>query len=208
MKISIHRALGELKTLEKRIEKEINKGYYIGYKKKSVAKEYQTGTLVDEFGVKAKASKQSVDDLIARRRAIKEAIVNSNANTKVTIGGKEMTVASAIERKSSIIYDIDLLSKLQSQYSKAVSAVARQNDAVEKDISAKVDIMLGSEKAKNQELVDKFSKDYRESNSWELIDPLGLKEIIDALEEEILTFQNEVDVVLSESNATTFIEID
>ena len=208
MRYSIHRALGELKVLDKRIEKEIKNGVYIGFKKKSVAKESQTGKTVKQFGVEAKAVKQSVDDLINRRRLIKEAIVNSNATTLVVIGGKEMTVASAIERKTSIEYDTKLLSRLKSQYNKATSTVSLQNEAVESDISSKIDIMLGAEKSKNQELVNKFSNDYRESNSWELVDPLGLKEVIDKLEEEIITFENEVDVVLSESNATTFIEIE
>lgn len=208
MRYSIHRALGELKVLDKRIEKEIKNGVYIGFKKKSVAKESQTGKTVEQFGVEAKAVKQSVDDLINRRRLIKEAIVNSNATTLVVIGGKEMTVASAIERKTSIEYDTKLLARLKLQYNKATSTVSLQNEAVESDISSKIDIMLGAEKSKNQELVNKFSNDYRESNSWELVDPLGLKEVIDKLEEEIITFENEVDVVLSESNATTFIEID
>lgn len=208
MKISIHRALGELKVLDKRIEKEISKGKFIGFKKKTVNKEYQTGIEVSEFEKTVKSNKQSIDDLIKRRRLIKEAIVNSNANTKVIIGGKEMTVASAIERKSSIEYDFDLLHELQSQYNKAVVTVSKQNEAVEKDISSKVDILLGTDKDKNKEMVGKFSNDYRENNSFEVIDPLGLKSIIDSLEEEIITFENEVDIVLSESNATTFIEID
>ena len=41
-------------------------------------------------------------DLIKRRDAITKAIVASNAVTEVTINGETMTVASAIELKTSI----------------------------------------------------------------------------------------------------------
>lgn len=208
MKISIHRALGELKLLDSRISKQIGAGAYIGLKKNSAKNEYKTGLTLEKFEAKAKASIQSVNDLIARRKAIKEAIVNSNATTIVTIGGKEMTIASAIERKTSIEYDRELLKALKKQYNFAISTVTKQNDTVESEISQKVDIMLGSEKTKNAEMVNSFSNDYREANGWKVIDPLGLLDIINNLEEEITTFEADVDVVLSESNATTFIEID
>ena len=56
--------------------------------------------------------------------------------------------------------------------------------------------------------IEEFSKAYRNSNSWEVIDPVDLKSLIDKLEKEITIFENEVDVVLSESNATTFIEVE
>lgn len=48
---------------------------------------------------------------------------------------------------------------------------------------------------------------YRNNNSWENVDPLNLKEKIDVLEQRIFDFETNVDVALSVSNATTFIEI-
>ena len=104
MKMSIHRALGELKTLDKRIRKEIENTIFIGAKKKSSNTEYKTRTSIVDFNNNVNSSIQSINDLILRRKEIKEAIVNSNANTFVTIGDNKMTVASAIERKTSIGY--------------------------------------------------------------------------------------------------------
>ena len=208
MKMSIHRALGELKTLEKRINKEIENGIFIGAKKSSSETEYKTRTSIQDFENNVKSTRQSINDLIKRRKEIKEAIVNSNANTFVTIGDNKMTVAGAIERKTSIEYDRFLLSKMKEQYRHTISFVEENNEEVESDLSNKIDIMLNTNDKKNTEGIEQFSKAYRKSNGWEVVDVIDLKSLIDKLEKEITIFENEVDVVLSESNATTFIDIE
>lgn len=208
MKMSIHRALGELKTLDKRIRKEIENTIFIGAKKKSSNTEYKTRTSIVDFNNNVNSSIQSINDLILRRKEIKEAIVNSNANTFVTIGDNKMTVASAIERKTSIGYDKFLLSKIKEQYALIVGFVEENNEEVECDLSSKIDNMLNANDKNNINGIEEFSKAYRNSNSWEVIDPVDLKSLIDKLEKEITIFENEVDVVLSESNATTFIEVE
>lgn len=209
MKYSIHRGLGELKTLEKRINKEISSARFIGFKKNSATKEYNTGLVSEEFEAQAKSISDSIKDLINRKKKFKEAIVNSNAVTKVTIGTEEMTVASAIERKESIQYEKQLLQQMVNQYTQAITTVQKQNDKVENAIDDKISVMLGGENAsKNSDMVKTFGENYRKENGWDVIDPLGLKAVIDELDDSITTFENEVDVVLSESNATTFIEIE
>ena len=209
MKYSIHRGLGELKTLEKRINKEINSARFIGFKKNSATKEYNTGLVSEEFQTQAKSKLDSVRDLIDRKKKFKEAIVNSNAITKVIVGTEEMTVASAIERKESIQYEKQLLEQMVTQYNQAITTVQKQNDKVENAIDEKVSVMLGGENAsKNSDMVKTFGENYRKENGWDVINPLELKAIIDKLDYSITTFDNEVDVILSESNATTFIEIE
>lgn len=44
-------------------------------------------------------------------------------------------------------------------------------------------------------------------NEFEIIDPLNVKQQIEKLSNRIEEFESEVDAVLSESNATTFIEV-
>lgn len=209
MKYSIHRGLGELKTLEKRINKEINSTRFIGFKKNSATKEYNTGLVSEEFELQAKSKTDCVKDLINRKKKFKEAIVNSNAITKVIVGTEEMTVASAIERKESIQYEKSLLQQMVIQYNQAITTVQKQNDKVENAIDEKVSVMLGGENAsKNSDMVKTFGENYRKENGWDIINPLELKAKIDELDYYITTFENEVDVILSESNATTFIEIE
>lgn len=96
-KMSLHRALAELKLLDSRIERGINTIVPIGVQ--------QTGRKVNghydkaEFEKEVIADFQSVTDLIARRQLIKSAIVQANATTSVKIGGVDYKIAEAINQK-------------------------------------------------------------------------------------------------------------
>ena len=164
----------------------------------------------EDFEDRAKASYQSVTDLIANRNTLKSAVVKSNAVTEVTVDDKVMTVAEAIERKNSIEYDETLLNEMKRQYANATATVDKEN----KKVDAKVDDLLttlvgkDSDKKLNKEDQEAVEKPYREKNEFEFIDPLGLYEKIQALEADIDGFKSNVDTVLVLSNATTFIEVD
>ena len=97
--MNIHQALVELKTLNKRIESAIREGEWV------VANKHSNGKIggidLKDFVEEVKSRYQKVTDLIARAEAIKRAVVNSNAITKVTIAGKEYTVAEAIDMKNN-----------------------------------------------------------------------------------------------------------
>ena len=143
---------------------------------------------------------------INRRKQIKEAVVNSNAKTIVTIAGKEYTVASAIERKKSIKYEEELLHQLRVQYSNSLRTVNDNNERMENNLDKQISQMVGSDNSKNDD-ISTFAEFYRKQNGYTLLDPLKLKDKIDILEKEIQDFNSEVDCVLSESNAITMVEI-
>lgn len=106
-KISITEALTELKLYDQKINKVLCSADFIGCKKKS--SDRVNSFKLENFEANAKASYQSVSDLIENRARLKSAIVQSNAATMVEIAGKKYTVAEAIERKNSIEYDKMLL---------------------------------------------------------------------------------------------------
>lgn len=117
-KMSVHKALCELKTIDSRIQKEIQQGVFVFANKHSSNK--VSGVDIGEYSAEIKSVYQSVSDLIARRDAIKRAVVLSNATVKVTIGGKEYTVAEAIEMKNhSIPVKQTLLKKLDADNRRA-----------------------------------------------------------------------------------------
>lgn len=203
--ITIHAALGELKKIGQRIDKSIYSSNFIGTKKVSADKVNNTTMTTDDFVVDTLSSYQSITDLIALRNKIKSAIVLSNATTKLTVGEKEMTVAEAIEYKTSIEFKKDLLHKMTKQYKEAVSYVTLQNERVEDNLDAQVSNLAG--KDSNKANLAGYMEEYRKQNCWTVVDPLDLKAKIDALEEEITDFETNVDVALSISNATTFITI-
>lgn len=207
-KISITEALNELKLYDSKINKAIANAKLTSAAKKSSDK---VGVVKkDEFEERAKASYQSVTDLIANRNALKSAIVKSNAVTEVTINGKTMTVAEAIERKNSIDYDVTLLNEMKKQYVTATDTVNKENKKVDNKVDELLSTLIGkdSDKKISKEDQEAIEKPYREKNEYEFIDPIGIYDKMLELEADIDGFNSEVDTRLVLSNATTFIEID
>ena len=207
-KISITEALNELKLYDSKIMKAITNAKLVGAAKKSADK---VGVVKKEdFEKRAKESYQSVTDLIANRNTLKSAIVKSNAVTEVAINGKTMTVAEAIERKNSIDYDESLLSEMKSQYASATDTVAKENKKVDNKVDELLATLIGKDSSKdiNKESQEAIEKPYREKNEYEFIDPIGLLDKIQILEDEIDGFKSEVDTRLAVANSITTIDVD
>lgn len=196
-KISITRALVELKTLDSRIQKKIDTSLFVTFK----GQFHQPAEGIKD----AAANFQSVNDLIERRKKIKSAIVTSNATTKITVCGQEMTVAEAIETKSSIKHKKNLLAVLKSQYGNAVANVESINARVRKEIEHKSS--RDGDKDKQQMSLEEFSKTYVSLHGVELYDPIKVSQKVEQLDQFITQFEQEIDYILSEKNATTFIDV-
>ncbi len=207
-KISITEALNELKLYDSKINKAIANA-----KLASAAKKCSDNVGVikkEEFTKRAKASYQSIVDLIANRNTLKSAIVKSNAVTEVSVNGKSMTVAEAIERKNSIEYEIMFLNEMKKQYVFATDTVNKENKKVDNKVDELLATLIGKETSKDmsKESQEAIEKPYREKNEFEFIDPIGIYDKMIELEADIDGFSSEVDTKLVLSNATTFIEID
>ena len=200
-------ALNELKLLDSRIIKEIDRGSFISSAKKSNPK-VSPAMSKEEFIEEAKSKFNSVKDLIERRAKIKAAIVDSNAKTEVEIDGVKMTRADAIERKSSINYEKLMLNELKDQLNIHTAKVNSSNYEVDNKIDSLVQAAYGKEGKNNikQEDYDAIAKPYREANEWDIVDPLNLKDVIEEMEKRIDGFESNVDSALQISNCTTYIE--
>ncbi|GAB0170993.1 hypothetical protein LSPCS325_44300 [Lysinibacillus sp. CTST325] len=204
-KISIHRALTELKMLNHRIEAATNEVSSVLANRKSNSK--INGAEIQEYEKQMQASYDKVVSLIDYRNRIKALVVQSNAQTKVIVGKEEMTVAEAIERKQSIQYEKDLLEVMQQQYRSAINTVAKENDALPAKLETYLVNILGNKDKQSPEEVKLHTDTFMKRNEYELIDPMNVKKKMEALNNRIEEFESEVDAVLSESNATTFIEV-
>ena len=200
-------ALNELKLLNSRIIKEIDRGSFISSAKKSSPK-VSPAMSKEEFIEEAKSKFNSVKDLIEHRAKIKAAIVDSNAKTEVEIDGVKMTRADAIERKSSINYEKLMLNELKDQLNIHTAKVNSSNYEVDNKIDSLVQAAYGKEGKNNikQEDYDAIAKPYREANEWDIVDPLNLKDVIEEMEKRIDGFESNVDSALQISNCTTYIE--
>ncbi len=200
--MSITQALPELKLLEKRIDK-------ISDSIAEWCKVSHNGAPVDKDKHKkeAEAQLQSYTALLLRRETIKRAIILSNAKTKVKIGQFEGTVAEAIEYKSSVRFKRNLLESMKECLQAKREEYERKKAEVEGRLERLLQSELGKDVKTNPETITALTTSFRENNKVELLDPLDLSAKVAELEEMLDSFETNVDWVLSEANATTFIEV-
>lgn len=207
-KMTIHKALCELKILDSRINNAISSARFCLANKHS--NEKVNGVTVEEYQETMKASYNKASDLIRRREAIKRAVVLSNAKTIVKIGGKEYTVAEAIEMNNhGIDLKLQLKNAMKKQYDSAMTTIISKNSVVDDKATEYVVGLFGQKESKTaNEEYEKAKKSYIEANTMELIDPIEILNKIEALDTEIADFTTEVDSALSVSNALTEITVE
>lgn len=206
--MTIHKALAELKILESRIMKTVGDGTYCVANKHS--NEKINGVSIEDYKKVMQGAYDKAVDLITRYKAIKKAVTLSNAKTVVKIGEEEYTVAEAIWMKNhGVEFDELLLNELREQYNKAQAKILKQNgNDLEQRAEQYVVGIYGSKEGKtNTDDFEKTKQDFITSQTFELVDPIGILEKIEVLEEKISTFKAEVDAALSTSNALTVIEV-
>lgn len=207
-KMTIHRALVDLKLIDSKIEKGILEIEPTGMMQqdKPVNGFYKK----EDFESAAKAKLQSVLDLIERKTKIKSAIVISNGITMVEVSGKKMTVADAINYKNIIIFKKQLLSSLSKKHNQVKSKVQTENEKVNNVALENAKIMIGrqgDDKVKpTDDDVKAIVEPFVKRNELHLVDPLKVEVFVDKNTSEIELFEAEVDAVLSESNSLTTIE--
>lgn len=210
-KMTVHKALAELKIIDDRINKAIGNTVFVEAVKNGTDK--INGIDIEDFKNNIKSGFQKANDLINRRNAMKRAVVLSNATTKVTIGGKEYTVAEAIEMKN---HGMDgkkaLLRDMSYEYSRSnvkfneysgENLEQRANDYVQNILRSQ-----GDSSDKDSKQIQALHDAFVETNQFIMIDPLHIADKIEELENEIHEFEVEVDAALSVSNAITVIEFE
>lgn len=204
-KMTIHRALAELKTLDKRITDKISVFDPVG----GIRKDGKVNDFHDksDFEKRAAADLESINDLLKRKDRIKSAIVLSNATTEVKVGGNVMKVSDAISKKQTIEMQKILITRMKTRLKHFTAEIRKANDEAE-SVSVKLaEAALGRSGVdlKEQE-VKNIIEPYMEKHRFDLLDPLKITDVIEKKTDEVSIFETEVDAVLSESNALTIIE--
>ena len=207
-KMTVHEALCFIKVADKRIGDAIDNCAFCASNKESSPK--VNGVPVKEFEDDVKAKYQSIQDLIKRTEKIKAALSLSNAATKVTVCGKEMTVAEAIYMMQyGIMTKMNLLRSMESKLRAAQLVITSENGhKLDERLDKYIQSVYGSKEKITPEELDKASKDFKARNEYKLVDPLKIADKIEALKKEIDEFQAAVDSAIQISNATTYIEIE
>jgi hypothetical protein len=204
--LSMSKLLAELKTYDGRIKKAI--GSIAPIAAVPTGTTVVNGRKIEDFNTDAAAALQSIKALIENKKRLEAAKVASNATTMVGIGGAQYTVANAIKRKSDISYEKQLLAKLQEWNRGVVANYERFNtNLTVNEIPKLISDLYGKDGANSAEAIT-FSTNYFETHKAILVDPLGLKDVIDGLEADIDAFELDADGALSEINAVTQVTVD
>jgi len=197
--MTLTRALVELKTIDKRIQKTIEESTFCSIRG-DLRKE-------DPKCANAQSNYDKIRDLMNRRVKIKSAIVTSNANTFIRVCGMDLSVAEAIELKSSIKNHKNLLMKMKQQYGEAMMKIEQENQRTRTNLENSLNKVSVDSNSNEKLNVADYSKSYMKVHGVEIYDPIKLEEKIASMEKFISDYESEVDFVLSERNATTKIMI-
>ena len=207
-KMTVHKALAELKTLDDRINTAIGESVFVRANRHNNTKIF--GKTIEEFKADSAASLMSATALINRRNAMKRAVVLSNAITKVNIGGVEYTVAEAIEMNNHGMENlVELRNCLREQYSSVKRMVESENgDKLVKACENYIQATFGTKEKINNPDIEMAQKVYMTNNTYDIVTGLDIEKVIKELTDRIDAFKAEVDSALSVSNALTVIEFD
>lgn len=208
--MSITRALTRAKTIEKQLARLVESQYVVTLMKREV------DDVSDVFKDNLKMTKSNFDqfnDLFAELNNIKAAVRKSNEVTKVVIGGEELSVADALVYKNTIVYRNNFLDSITRENRNAESRVEQSKISADtKFASVRENLIKNSQ---GQDVSEDYLKTVLTEEERRLKKAIvevkvsginNVNEYIEAERKRIDTFIEEVDYVLSESNATTIIE--
>lgn len=207
--MTIHKALCELKTIDDRIHKQLDDGRFVFANK--AANKVVWGVPIDKFCEEQKSKYQSVKDLIARKNAIKRAVILSNASVEVTVAGEKYTVAEAIYMKEHGISMLQtVLTKLDIDNQRARRDAEQNNgENLEQRANQHVATLYSNYDKKDMSEAMKQTRDaFISAQRYEIVDPLDITKEMDKLRDKIENFITEVDSALSVSNALAEITIE
>ena len=118
-----------------------------------------------------------------------------------------MSIADAIDSKSVIEYKELLLRHLRKKYTEVTARYQNEVDKMESKLEETIKAATNKAEKPDKDIITTLTDSFRKSYSVEMIDPIHLADVINTLSTEIDEFKSEVDAVLAEANATTFVEV-
>ena len=164
-----------------------------------------------EYKATIKSKHQSIVETIEHLDKISRAIAKTNANTIITIGNLEMTIAEMLTYEKTILpLKAQLLEKLTSEYNNVTKNHQLALDIYQNSLNTYIQEMFSKREKSSikHEETKAAQEQYEQNNKPKLVDPLDIKKVIDELQNEIETFEREVDKKKTLINATTKIIIE
>ena len=203
--LTLTRALAELKLLDSKISKAIQELKSVSYSVNNIVPEFRVTS--DEFKANYNSQMQSIQDLRNNKVILKNALMKANAETKVTIGGKEYTILEALNRKTDISTESLLVQTMKKQLSASIANVNSINNSIESNIENTIRSKSASSGNQSKDYIQTVRDSYKPQMP-ELVNADVVEKLIKDKEEEISEFIAEVDYALSEINAMTKVKVD
>jgi len=156
-----------------------------------------------DYETRTKSEAKSISQLMKNSEDLYEKILEANAEKKVTINGKEMTVAFAIVYRDIFLpRKKDQLKVLIHQYQRILTEV----DTINERAKAQVDKIVTESPASDKPNAEESKKEYdlyMSTREAKIIDPLGIKDVIDKLRTEIEVIESDLQTQLYTNNIST-----
>ena len=202
VKMSITRALAQVKLIESKLGRA-----FAGFDVEINGKlKYFPNFTTEQFEKEALVEVNSFEDLFKNRLKIKSAIARANIDTKISLFGTEYSIIELIDLKNSSQYKKNVYTNLINNYNKCKSEVVNQDVKIENEVSKQVEVANSNKTQVSKDLTTTLTETYKTLWGGKIIG-LDINKISKE-KEDLDKLVAEIDMVLSEINSKTEIEVE
>lgn len=202
VKMSITRALAQVKLIESKLGKA-----FAGFDVEINGKlKYFPNFTTEQFEKEALVEVNSFEDLFKNRLKIKSAIARANIDTKISLLGTEYSIIELIDLKNSSQYKKNVYTNLINNYNKCKSDVVNQDVKIENEVSKQVEVANSNKTQVSKDLTTTLTETYKTLWGGKIVG-LDINKISKE-KEELDKLVAEIDMILSEINSKTEIEVE
>ena len=201
-KMSITRALAQVKLIESKLGRA-----FAGFDVEINGKlKYFPNFTTEQFEKEALVEVNSFEDLFKNRLKIKSAIARANIDTKISLFGTEYSIIELIDLKNSSQYKKNVYTNLINNYNKCKSDVVNQDVKIENEVSKQVEVANSNKTQVSKDLTTTLTETYKTLWGGKIIG-LDINKISKE-KEDLDKLVAEIDMILSEINSKTEIEVE
>ena len=202
VKMSITRALAQVKLIESKLGRA-----FAGFDVEINGKlKYFPNFTTEQFEKEALVEVNSFEDLFKNRLKIKSAIARANIDTKIPLLDTEYSIIELIDLKNSSQYKKNVYTNLINNYNKCKSDVVNQDVKIENEVSKQVEVANSNKTQVSKDLTTTLTETYKTLWGGKIVG-LDINKISKE-KEELDKLVAEIDMILSEINSRTEIEVE
>lgn len=202
VKMSITRALAQVKLIESKLGRA-----FAGFDVEINGKlKYFPNFTTEQFEKEALVEVNSFEDLFKNRLKIKSAIARANIETKISLLGTEYSIIELIDLKNSSQYKKNVYTNLINNYNKCKSDVVNQDVKIENEVSKQVEVANSNKTQVSKDLTTTLTETYKALWGGKIVG-LDINKISKE-KDDLDKLVAEIDMILSEINSKTEIEVE